>query len=132
MPRRTFTLDEANALLEQVRPLAQRLVECRADLLAVGARRAELATRAGGNGGGLTPHAAAELAETGARAETGLRQAVHELLELGVLVKDLDAGLVDFPSIRDGEEVLLCWQLGEESIGWWHGYEDGFAGRKPL
>ena len=51
---------------------------------------------------------------------------------LGVLVKDLDRGLVDFPALRDGEEVLLCWQVGEGEIAYWHGLEEGFAGRKPL
>jgi len=49
-----------------------------------------------------------------------------------VQVKDLDAGLVDFPSTRDDEDVLLCWQLGEDEIGWWHLPDAGFAGRQPL
>ena len=49
-----------------------------------------------------------------------------------MLVKDLDRGLVDFPAFRHGEEVLLCWQVGEDEIGYWHGVDDGFAGRKPL
>ena len=47
-------------------------------------------------------------------------------------MKDLDDGLLDFPSLREGEEVLLCWRLGEEEIAFWHGPEEGFAGRKPL
>ena len=49
-----------------------------------------------------------------------------------MLVKDLDTGLVDFPSARDGEDILLCWQLGEDEVACWHGHEDGFAGRRPL
>jgi hypothetical protein len=49
-----------------------------------------------------------------------------------VIVKDLDAGLVDFPSVRDGEDVLLCWQLGEDVVAFWHRYEDGYAGRRPI
>ena len=49
-----------------------------------------------------------------------------------MLVKDLDRGLVDFPALRDGEEVLLCWQVGEGEVAYWHGLEEGFAGRKPL
>ena len=57
---------------------------------------------------------------------------VDELQELGVQVKDLDSGLVDFPSSRDGEQVLLCWRLGEDEIAFWHGLDDGFAGRQPL
>ena len=57
---------------------------------------------------------------------------VEEIQERGAIVKDLDAGLLDFPSIRDGVEVLLCWRLGEDEVGWWHGPEDGFAGRRRL
>jgi hypothetical protein len=54
------------------------------------------------------------------------------LAALGVVVKDLDAGLVDFPAERDGRAVFLCWQLGEDEVAFWHGVEEGFAGRKPL
>jgi hypothetical protein len=57
---------------------------------------------------------------------------VERLQALGVQVKDLDRGLVDFPALRDGEEVLLCWQVGEEVVAYWHGVDEGFAGRKPL
>jgi hypothetical protein len=76
-----------------------------------------------------------ELAETAAeveRLERELAHAVDELSELGVQVKDLDEGLVDFPARRGDEEVLLCWRLGEDEVGFWHSVEDGFAGRKPL
>jgi len=52
--------------------------------------------------------------------------------ELGVVVKDVDAGLVDFPARRDEADVFLCWQLGEDDIAWWHGVEDGFRGRQAL
>jgi hypothetical protein len=57
---------------------------------------------------------------------------VRQLEHLGVLVKDLDRGLVDFPALREGEEVLLCWEVGEDEVAFWHGIEEGFAGRKPL
>ncbi len=132
MPERTFTADEANAALEEVRPLVERLVEARADLLAAQARQAEVTARVGGNGGGFEPTLAASLAAALGDAETALREALESLDELGVVVKDLDAGLVDFPSERDGELVLLCWQLGEERVAWWHTLEAGFAGRQPL
>ncbi len=61
-----------------------------------------------------------------------LSRTVDEIQQTGCVVKDLDTGLVDFPSLRRGEEVYLCWKLGEERIGYWHGIEEGFAGRKPL
>jgi hypothetical protein len=54
------------------------------------------------------------------------------LQELGLLVKDLDEGLVDFPALRGDEEVLLCWRLGEGEVAFWHSLDEGFAGRKPL
>lgn len=57
---------------------------------------------------------------------------VDRLEELGVVLKDLDLGLLDFPSEREGEDVLLCWQVGEESVTSWHGLEEGYAGRKPI
>jgi hypothetical protein len=130
--QRTFTPEEANALLAEVRPLVERLVEHRADLLAAQARRTELHANVGGNGGGLDPAVPSAIEEAAAAAEKGLRSTVGDLQALGVLVKDLDAGLVDFPADRGGEIVLLCWQLGEDSVAWWHRPEDGFAGRRPL
>jgi hypothetical protein len=57
---------------------------------------------------------------------------VEELQQLGLLVKDLDEGLVDFPSLRGDEEVLLCWRLGEDKVAFWHPADEGFAGRRPL
>jgi hypothetical protein len=61
-----------------------------------------------------------------------LARTVDEIQKTGCLIKDLDMGLVDFPSQRGGQEVYLCWKLGEARIGYWHGTEEGFAGRKPL
>jgi hypothetical protein len=132
VPPRTFTPEQANAALTVVRPLVERLVEHRADLLAARARQAELQATVGGNGGGVDPEIPREIARTAEAAETGLQEVASELHTLGVLVKDLDAGLVDFPADRQGETVLLCWQLGEDEVAWWHGVEDGFAGRRPL
>jgi hypothetical protein len=62
----------------------------------------------------------------------GIARCVSRIHEAGGLVKDLDAGLVDFPARREGVEVLLCWRLGEDEVGYWHGLEEGFSGRKPL
>jgi hypothetical protein len=129
---RMFTPEEANALLPRVRPLVEALVERRADLLAVRARQAEVASVVGGNGGGLDPAVPAGLERAAAEAEQRLEETIAELTGLGVVVKDLDAGLVDFPSLRDGTPVYLCWQLGEERVEWWHGLDEGFAGRAPI
>ena len=92
----------------------------------------ELVIAIGGNGGG---YAATDLNE--AQTElVGLADValacVDKLEELGVVLKDLDLGLLDFPAVRQGEDVLLCWHVGEDSVTSWHGLEEGFAGRKPI
>jgi hypothetical protein len=66
------------------------------------------------------------------RAAAAIARCIEGIQELGAIVKDIDRGLVDFPALRDGEEVLLCWQLGEDEIRYWHGVDEGFAGRKKL
>jgi hypothetical protein len=84
-------------------------------------------------GGSIPAHA--ELTKKRAEAlrlTAQLKQAIERIHATGCVVKDLDEGLVDFPSLLDGQEVYLCWKLGEERIAYWHGLEEGFAGRKPL
>jgi hypothetical protein len=132
MAERHFTPEEANALLEQVRPVAESLVAHRRAFTVAAARRARLTQRISGNGGDFDPQEPSELDEQLQREAAAVAGAVEELQSLGVLVKDLDRGLVDFPALRDGEEVLLCWQVGEGEVAYWHGLEEGFAGRKPL
>jgi hypothetical protein len=132
VPPRLFTHEEATAELPRVRSLVERLVEQRAGQLAVQARLSALAARVGGNGGGIPSGTPAALAREAAAADEALRDTLTEIGALGVIVKDVDAGLVDFPSLRDGVPVFLCWQLGEAAIEFWHGLEEGFAGRKPV
>ena len=132
MARRYFTPAEANELLAEVRPVAERLVEHRRAFSEAAARRAQLTTHVAGNGGDLDPGEVREDAERMEREAEAVAAAVEELTGLGLLVKDLDRGLVDFPALRQGEEVLLCWQLGEDEVAFWHGVDEGFAGRKPL
>ena len=105
-PVRHFTPDEANAELEHVRPLVEELVAQRAEHVAALKRQEEL--------------------------EGGLATLVDEIAGHGAEVKDIDSGLIDFPALRNGETVLLCWQLGEDEIAFWHRTDDGFAGRRPL
>ena len=127
-----FTVEEANALLPAVRPVVERMVERRRELAGHLERRQGLGGITKTNGGGFDPRLPAEIDAAVEEAAEALTTCVEELTELGVQVKDLDTGLVDFPSFRDGEEVLLCWQLGEGDIAWWHTLEGGFAGRQPL
>jgi hypothetical protein len=132
MARRYFTPSEANELLAEVRPLAESLVEHRQGMRLAAERRARLTARIAGNGGDLDPQEPGELDEQFQRESHAVTQAAERLERLGVLVKDLDTGLVDFPALHEGEEVLLCWQLGEDEVAHWHGVDEGFAGRKPL
>jgi hypothetical protein len=129
---RHFTPEEANAALADVRPLVERMVELRRAHAEALARQEELESRIRGNGGGIPP---AELAQATAEVDAVARRLarlVDEITSHGAQVKDLDSGLIDFPALRHGETVLLCWQLGEDEIAWWHRVEDGFAGRRPL
>jgi len=127
-----FTPAEANSALTEVRPVAERLVAVRTRMRELERTQRDLVTAIGGNGGG---YAAGDLNE--AQTElVGLADAavacVERLDELGVQIKDLDAGLLDFPALRDGVEVELCWQVGEEVVDHWHAIGEGFAGRKPI
>jgi hypothetical protein len=131
---RFFTEEEANEALAVVRPAAERLVAARRRFVHAARRLEAVQGRVSGNGGGLDPGRVRDLQEAGGKAASEVAAAVAELEELGVQVKDLDEGLVDFPARhpdRD-ETVLLCWRLGEDEVAYWHGLEEGFAGRKPL
>ena len=129
---RHFTPEEANEALAEVRPLVESMVAHRRAHVDALARQEELEGHIRGNGGGIPP---AELAETAAEIEREARElagVVDDLTALGVEVKDVDEGLVDFPALRGDETVLLCWKLGEDEIGYWHTIDGGFAGRRPL
>ena len=130
--QRNFTPDEANAALPELRLLVEEMVAAKRALDEAQERADEVSARISGNGGGLPPAQLAEVEDDVSGRATALAQALERVQSLGVIVKDLDSGLVDFPSVRDGEEVLLCWQLGEDEVAFWHGYEDGYAGRRPI
>ena len=129
---RHFTPDEANAALAEVRPLVERMVAQRRAHLEALDRQEELEGHIRGNGGGIPPAALAEAAGEVESAARDLATTIDELTAVGVQVKDVEEGLVDFPALRRGETVLLCWQLGEDEIRYWHTVDDGFAGRQEL
>jgi hypothetical protein len=132
VPKRLFTPAEANSALAEVRPVAERLVAVRARMRQLVATQGESVTAIGGNGAG---YAATDLNSAQSELEELAELAaghVRELDELGVVVKDLDLGLLDFPALRDGVEVELCWQVGEDRVEHWHPLEAGFRGRKPI
>jgi hypothetical protein len=127
-----FTPAEANSALSEVRPAAERLVALRERMRELERTQGELVTAIAGNGGG---YAASDLnaaqSELISLADAALA-CVERLQELGVVMKDLDQGLLDFPARRDGEEVELCWRVGEATVESWHRVGEGFAGRKPI
>lgn len=130
---KTFTLSEAQTLLPVLEALLRKAQ-------AAGARAGELEsemqqlTQRIFLTGGMHVNVA-QAARRRAEREKALQEAQDTLVEIdeiGVQVKDLEKGLLDFPCVMDGQTVLLCWKLGEKEIGFWHTTEDGFAGRKPL
>jgi len=131
MPRR-FTPKEANDELREIRPLVEELVSHRREQHRLEGERLELTAKIAGNGGGIDAQAISglEQAEQGERIE--IARCVNEIHGRGAIVKDVDEGLVDFPALRHGEEILLCWRLGEDEVAHWHDLEEGFAGRKQL
>lgn len=123
-----FTIQEANALLPSVRTIVRKIQQAHRQVARYNAeakKASESAEKAGG--GGVS--AGLEYA----KALTDLTDQIGRLEILGVQLKDFERGLVDFPSLRDGRVVLLCWQLGEgDELEWWHDVDAGFAGRTPL
>jgi hypothetical protein len=132
VPARYFTVEQANEALREVRPLTEELVEHRRALLELQELQSSLNQRIAGNGGNVEPRELQDVQERLDEEVAGIARCLARIHEAGGLVKDLDAGLVDFPARREGVEVLLCWRLGEEEVGYWHGLEEGFSGRKPL
>jgi hypothetical protein len=129
-----FTHEEATEALATVRPLTEQMVAQRQAF--VRARAALVPARAAvaGNGGGLDAARIEKLEAAASEAAAAVVACVEAIGEVGAQVKDVDRGLLDFParSPDTGETVLLCWCLGEPEIAFWHGLEEGFAGRKPL
>jgi hypothetical protein len=132
MAERYFTAAEANELLPTVRAIVERMTAHRRALALATVRHARIAGKIAGNGGGVRPQEVDELQRTIDEEAEHVVRCVEELQEVGVLVKDLDEGLIDFPALRGDEEVLLCWRLGEDKVAFWHSVEGGFAGRRPL
>jgi hypothetical protein len=129
---RLFTLDEANAALVELRPVVESMVEHRRRLTAAERRQTELVMRVASNGGDMAPSDLIDVAETIQSEASAISECAEQINAVGVQVKSLEEGLLDFPAKRGDEVVLLCWKLGEDEIGYWHGLDEGYAGRKPL
>ena len=130
---RTFTLDEAQDLLPVLESLLRASIDGKKLIESVDAELQATAQRVFLNGGMSlnVVHFARRKAER-EKAIQRVKDAMDEIDAMGVQVKDLDIGLLDFPCEVDGQVVLLCWKLGEKAITHWHGVSEGFAGRKPV
>src|SRR3984957_21113556 len=130
---KTFTLEEAQSLLPVLESLLKRAMEGKQAAEQVEASLAELSRRIYVSGGMRVN--VAKVSKDRAEIETHLqvvRESLAEIDSIGVQVKDIENGLLDFPSIVDGQVVLLCWRRGETAIEHWHTVEAGFQGRQPL
>jgi hypothetical protein len=128
MPRqfdKHFTLDEARAALPKLRRHFSDIHRSRNRLLELDRALAKRFAKGGGDLGGAPVDA---LMKEYLSMQLGLRR----ISSLGILIKDVDRGLVDFPHLREGNEVLLCWELEEDDIEFWHDLESGYAGRERL
>jgi hypothetical protein len=121
-PERRFTLEEAEAALPDLREALARMQEARQTLLRTADHVKEVVA---GNGGGPTSNEYRQAAET-------LKADVERISAQGIILRDVESGLVDFPAERDGREIFLCWRLGEDHVAHWHPPETGMAGRQPL
>ncbi|MFQ5945126.1 MAG: DUF2203 domain-containing protein [Anaerolineae bacterium] len=120
-----FTPEEANATLPQLKPLVGELLSYREQIIAARTELGPVLESAEFNGGSQR---SSEVVELFGRTE----RCVQRIHALGCVLKDINQGLVDFPSHREGRQVFLCWKHGEERVGFWHDAESGFAGRQPL
>lgn len=119
---RYFSVEEANGLLDDLRPRLDRIREARQTVV----KSAEVLGRgATANGGGAEGSASLEAMAT-------LRHEVESLTADGIVLRDADTGLIDFPARRDGRLIYLCWRPDEDRVGHWHEVDAGFGGRKPL
>ena len=130
---KTFTLDEAQSMLPLVESLLNRAIESKQAAEQIDEELSTLARRIHLSGGMYI-----DVAKVSARRSElekhvdRARETIQEIDEIGVQVKDLDTGLLDFPCTIDGEVVLLCWKSGEPAIEHWHTVESGFQGRQPI
>jgi hypothetical protein len=122
-----FTIQEANALLPSVRTIVGKIQRAYRNVSRYRDEAKKAAEAADKGGGGVSSGV------NYAQALTVLTGKITELEALGVQLKDFERGLIDFPSLREGRVVLLCWQMGEgDELEWWHDIDAGFAGRTPL
>ena len=126
-----YTIAEANALLPELTTLLEEMRTQGQQLASLQEKQVEVLKKMKGNGH-HDPTEDATVTGLVQSLEEDLRQGITQLAEWGIQLKNLGTGLVDFPALREGRTVLLCWQLGEPEVAYWHETTTGFAGRQPL
>jgi hypothetical protein len=130
---RRFTLEEAESLLPEVEKSLREAISFKSEFEQAETALQSINQRVIMLGGVLVDRSAVYQNKLHRdQSAERLKAMMQKIQEFGCLVKDLDIGLVDFPTLFRGEEVYLCWKLGETGIGFWHGTQEGFAGRKPI
>ena len=132
MRHRLFTLEEANELVPWLEATFQRLVPAQEELTALQSRLLVLQRQHRSNGASSSQSEVTQVQEEQDRLGQRFEESIREITNQGILVRDVARGLVDFPSIREGREMYLCWIGGEEQIEFWHETDRGFAHRQPL
>lgn len=133
MAERYFTPAEVEKLIPALSTIMEKVMMAHAEATEVRERLRAERQRIALAGGGIVDRAAWRAdAERLERLTRAVQDGVNEILTMGGVPKDLGLGLVDFPHLREGEEVDLCWKYGEQAIRYWHGPGEGYAGRKPL
>ena len=120
-----FTLQEANEALASIRPWMDEIQNIRSEILKHQPEIWSVMEKSAGNGGNPT---LSRMVKTFDRLDA----LIHSIQDMGAIIKDINTGLLDFPALKDGREVYLCWQYGEGDIAFWHEIEDGFAGRQSI
>ena len=133
MEERHFTLDEASQMLPWLETKFQELEPYRFEVDRCRTRVAELLVKSRGNGhGGNLDEELHRLESMAQELQKSIEDIVGQITARGIIVRDLDKGLVDFPALRQGRTIHLCWIRGETDISFWHETDSGFAGRQPL
>jgi hypothetical protein len=128
-----FTLQQAEKILSDVEPAIREAISAKAECERAESEWQTVSERVSALGGMRVDRARMmEQKNQREAAARALQQAIEKVHQFGCLVKDLDIGLIDFPTLFQGEEVYLCWKLGEQGIQFWHGVSEGFRGRKPI
>jgi hypothetical protein len=130
---RRFTLQEAESLLPEIEGDLREAISLKSEFELAERELQSINQRVIMLGGVLIDREQVQLQkERRDRTATSLKAVIERIQESGCIIKDLDIGLVDFTTVFGGEEVYLCWKLGEAGIRFWHGLHEGFAGRKPI